>query len=169
MGESWGLETVIRLKLGAHVHTVTRKSATAFDVDGNVVETLLSSNEPGRFDARPQGAAHRVYVVRDGNRVMAQVDGRDYNLTVVGRAASGASSEHAADGGLEAPMPGRVTRVAVSVGDKVKKGQELIVVEAMKMENALTAPDDGVVASLTVKVGDMVAPGSALVVIEALS
>ena len=56
--------------------------------------------------------------------------------------------------------------VAAAVGDAVKRGQELIVVEAMKMENALVAPTDGVVMSVAVKVGDMVAPGPALIVIE---
>jgi 3-methylcrotonyl-CoA carboxylase alpha subunit len=63
-------------------------------------------------------------------------------------------------------MPGRVTRVAVAVGDSVTRGQELIVVEAMKMENALVAPIDGVVTLIEAKVGDMVQPGSPLVVVE---
>ena len=98
--------------------------------------------------------------------MFAQIGGRSYRLTVVSRAAATSSEDEGAQGGLEAPMPGRVTRVAVAVGDVVKRGQELIVVEAMKMENALVAPADGVVKSLAVRVGDMVAPGPALVVLE---
>jgi biotin carboxyl carrier protein len=94
------------------------------------------------------------------------VGDREYDLTVMGRLA--ASEAHSmAEGVLETPMPGRVTRVAVIAGDPVKRGQELIVIEAMKMENALVAPMDGVVKSVAVKAGDMVAPGSALVVVEA--
>jgi biotin carboxyl carrier protein len=57
--------------------------------------------------------------------------------------------------------------VSVVPGEAVRRGQELVVVEAMKMENALLSPEDGVVTSVKVKVGDMVAPGLALVVIEA--
>jgi 3-methylcrotonyl-CoA carboxylase alpha subunit len=67
---------------------------------------------------------------------------------------------------LEAPMPGRVIAVRVGPGEAVTKGQELLVVEAMKMENALRAPRDGAVKSVTVRVGDMVSPGVVLVELE---
>jgi 3-methylcrotonyl-CoA carboxylase alpha subunit len=52
-------------------------------------------------------------------------------------------------------------------GQRVARGEELLVVEAMKMENALRAPRDGVVRAVHVSVGEMVAPGRALVEIEA--
>jgi 3-methylcrotonyl-CoA carboxylase alpha subunit len=60
-------------------------------------------------------------------------------------------------------MPGRVSAVKVALGQRVTKGEELLVVEAMKMENALRAPRDGVVRALHARVGEMVAPGRALV------
>jgi biotin carboxyl carrier protein len=148
----------VRLKAAGHVHNVVRKSATEFEVDGLRVNPEAAAASPGR---------PRVFVARDGDRVFAQVGGRDYRLTVLTRAAAEAAEHGPAQGELEAPMPGRVTRVAVTAGEKVKRGQELIVVEAMKMENALVAPTDGVVTSVAVKVGDMVAPGPALVVVEA--
>ena len=151
----------MRLKVGAHVHNVVRKSETTFEVDGARVELNAVSSSP----ARPS----RALAVREGDRVFAQVGGRSYRLVVMSRAAAAAAEHAPPEGELEAPMPGRVTRVAVAVGDAVKRGQELIVVEAMKMENALVAPMDGVVKSLDVKVGDMVSPGPALVVIEAES
>ena len=59
--------------------------------------------------------------------------------------------------------PGRVSAVKVAVGQRVAKGEELLVVEAMKMENALRAPKDGVVRALHASVGEMVAPGRTLV------
>lgn len=147
----------MRFKVAGHVHNVVRKSANAFEVDGAVV------------DGGDVALRRRVFVVRDGDRVFAQVEGRTYGLTVVSRTAAASGEDASASGGLEAPMPGRVIRVTVAVGDEVKRGQELIVVEAMKMENALVAPSDGMVKSLAVKVGDMVAPGPALIVIEAAS
>ena len=147
----------MRLKVAGHVHNVVRKSATEFEVDG--VRVSLAPAAAPRHS--------RAVVVREGERVFAQVGERNYRLTVMSRAAAEAAEHAPAQGELEAPMPGRVTRVAVAVGDAVKRGQELIVVEAMKMENALVAPEDGVVMSVAVKVGDMVAPGPALIVIEA--
>lgn len=159
----------MRLKISHHVHNVVRKSEGAFEVDGARVEAAVAAQGSGRFEGRTAAGRRRVFVVRDGDHVHAQIDGRPYRLTVVTRAAASAGDDEAAAGGLEAPMPGRVTRVAVAVGDTVKRGQELIVVEAMKMENALVAPSDGVVMSVAVKVGDMVAPGPPLVVIEAVS
>ena len=148
----------MRLKVAGHVHNVVRKSATEFEVDGVRVKAATATATAGR--------QARAFVVREGDHVFAQIRGRNHRLTVMSRAAAEAAEHAPAQGELEAPMPGRVTRVAVAVGDAVKRGQELLVVEAMKMENALVAPTDGVVRSLAVKVGDMVAPGPALVVIE---
>jgi 3-methylcrotonyl-CoA carboxylase alpha subunit len=67
------------------------------------------------------------------------------------------------DGEIEAPMPGRVTAVEVSQGEKVAKGQRLLILEAMKMEHALTAPFDGTVVELTAKAGAQVTEGQMLV------
>ena len=147
----------MRLKFGGHVHNVVRKSETEFEVDGARM-SVTSGASPAR--------SARVFVAREGERVFVQIGGRSYRLTVLTRAAAEAAEHGPVQGELEAPMPGRVTRVAVAVGEKVKRGQELIVVEAMKMENALVAPSDGVVKSVAVKVGDMVAPGPPLIVIE---
>ena len=73
----------------------------------------------------------------------------------------------ASDGTVLSPMPGKVTAVAVADGDRVVKGDTLVVMEAMKMEQALTAPFDGTVAELAVAVGDQVKERVALVRVEA--
>jgi 3-methylcrotonyl-CoA carboxylase alpha subunit len=67
------------------------------------------------------------------------------------------------DGEIEAPMPGKVTAVEVSAGEKVEKGQRLLTLEAMKMEHALTAPFDGTVAELNARAGAQVTEGQLLV------
>lgn len=71
-----------------------------------------------------------------------------------------------ADKTVLAPMPGLVVKVEVEVGQAVKAGQGVIVVEAMKMENELKAPSDGVVASIAVKPGQTVDKGATLLVLE---
>ncbi|MDB5475196.1 MAG: bccA, partial [Phenylobacterium sp.] len=72
----------------------------------------------------------------------------------------------ASDGQVRAPMPGKVTAVAVKVGDTVAKGQTLLTLEAMKMEYALTAPFDGKLATLSAKVGDQVVEGAVLATLD---
>ena len=71
-----------------------------------------------------------------------------------------------AAGGVVAPMPGKVTRVHVAVGDVVTRGAPLLVVEAMKMEHTLNAPSAGTVTVLNGTVGAFVTEGTVLVEIE---
>lgn len=70
------------------------------------------------------------------------------------------------DGSVMAPMPGNIITVSVSEGDRVLRGQPLLVIEAMKMEQTLSAPFDGIVAELRASPGSQVAEGSLLVRIE---
>lgn len=64
---------------------------------------------------------------------------------------------------LNAPMPGNIINIMVKAGDKVVKGQALLILEAMKMENEIMSPRDAVVAGVHVNKGDSVDSGSLLV------
>ncbi|MCI5923448.1 MAG: biotin/lipoyl-containing protein [Oscillospiraceae bacterium] len=66
---------------------------------------------------------------------------------------------------VEAPMPGTILEVKVAVGDTVKAGQPVVVLEAMKMENDIVAPVDGKVTSIVVKKGDVVNSGDVMATI----
>ena len=68
----------------------------------------------------------------------------------------------AGDGAIRAPMPGKVTQLSVKTGDRVAKGQTLLVLEAMKMEHALTAPFDGTVEEVAAELGAQVTEGTVL-------
>jgi 3-methylcrotonyl-CoA carboxylase alpha subunit len=81
--------------------------------------------------------------------------------------ASNDLSRASGNGAIAAPMHGKVLSVSVAKGDKVAKGQRLMVLEAMKMEHALDAATDGVVAELSVAAGDQVSEGTQLILIEA--
>jgi len=63
---------------------------------------------------------------------------------------------------VTAPMPGKILGVKASVGQAVKKGEAIIVLEAMKMENEIVAPSDGTIASINVAAGDSVEAGATL-------
>ena len=60
-------------------------------------------------------------------------------------------------------MPGKVVKVNVSVGQAVKRGEAVLILEAMKMENDIVAPQDGTIASINVSNGDAVESGAVLV------
>ena len=102
---------------------------------------------------------------RDEERVVAFYEGQAYEFALSSRGTGTSHGVH--DGEIEAPMPGRVTAVEVSQGEKVSKGQRLLTLEAMKMEHALTAPFDGTVAELSATAGAQVSEGTILAVIEA--
>ena len=69
-------------------------------------------------------------------------------------------------GGLIAPMPGTVVAVRVAPGDRVRRGDPLILVEAMKMEHSISAPFDGEVREICFAVGDQVEEGDELLSLE---
>ena len=80
-------------------------------------------------------------------------------------AAAPAAAAVAAGTPVTAPLPGNVLSVKVNVGDAVKAGQLLVLIEAMKMENEVLAPADGVVKQIVANKGAVVATGDTLIVI----
>ncbi|KAJ3309049.1 Methylcrotonoyl-CoA carboxylase subunit alpha, mitochondrial [Boothiomyces sp. JEL0838] len=70
------------------------------------------------------------------------------------------------EGGLLTPMPCKISQVSVKAGDTVKKGQTLIILEAMKMEHVMKSPKDGVISKVHYNVGDLVGEGKSLVEFE---
>ncbi|TNF31715.1 MAG: acetyl-CoA carboxylase biotin carboxyl carrier protein subunit [Deltaproteobacteria bacterium] len=127
-----------------------------------------------------------VRVAGDGTLLVTCDDGRTFTASVsresttlwvtaggrttrIREAVGGAGGAAGADGGghgLEAPMPGKVLRVACAAGEAVTQGQTLVIVEAMKMEHAVKAPRDGVVAEVRCEEGALVGAGEPLVILE---
>lgn len=129
--------------------------------DGEVATEVLVSRDPDdtlvfRF---PDGRVQRAVVMRDGKRRWVAARGRVFLASEV----VVKKGQVDLNPSLEAPMPGKVARVLVKVGDRVSKGQTLVTVEAMKMEHALKSPKDGVVELLTAVEGALVSPGTPLV------
>ena len=102
--------------------------------------------------------------VRSENGVLF-IDGEAWEIGLP-RAGQSGHGPASGDGAIMAPMPGIVIAVSVAHGDPVKRGQPLMVIEAMKMEQVLHAPFDGFVAELKAAEGNQVVEGSLLVRIE---
>lgn len=101
------------------------------------------------------------------------VNGTPYNVTVeegagapVAAAPAPAAQGTAGSVKVEAPMPGTILDVKVSVGDSVSSGSVLCILEAMKMENEIVAPQDGTVASVNVSKGDSVEAGQVIITLN---
>ena len=107
------------------------------------------------------GQVRRAIVVRTGDRLLVSLDGRVHAFALGDETRHGAA---ATGGGFTtAPMPGKVVRVLVSVGDAVDAGDPLVVLEAMKMEMTLRAEIGGTVATVGAGAGRMVEAGAVLV------
>jgi len=115
------------------------------------------------------GSTALRFRVRQDARYVTVHDGEQrLGLEVVSRYRRAVSAADGGDGRITAPMPGRVVVLKVAVGDSVSAGQELMVIEAMKMELAIRAPRDGVVAELRAASGDFVDADAVLATLEAL-
>ena len=161
------------------------RAAAAVALASDDQEVQLSGLAGFRLNAEPQnsvtlgrggefraaraddGEMAAVSRFRDEERVVVFYEGQAHEF---GLSSRGSVRGHGvADGVLTAPMPGKVTSIDVSQGDKVAKGQRLLTLEAMKMEHGLTAPFDGRVAQVNAEAGAQVVEGAVLVKVEPVS
>ncbi|MCF7220782.1 acetyl/propionyl/methylcrotonyl-CoA carboxylase subunit alpha [Marilutibacter chinensis] len=110
----------------------------------------------GRISFRIGDRGLRMSVIDDGRTRVVHDGDRRLQLQPVAMYQAGTTGDAAAADALTAPMPGRVVVVRVGEGDEVEAGQELMVIEAMKMELSLKAPRGGTVAQVQAAVGDFV-------------
>ena len=111
-------------------------------VNGNTYEVLVEEADAYTHVAYTAPTAAPVAVTKAATKTAAPVAGGAVKVT--------------------SPMPGTILNVKVSVGQSVKKGDVICVLEAMKMENDIPAPQDGVIASINVQKGANVASGDLL-------
>jgi 3-methylcrotonyl-CoA carboxylase alpha subunit len=150
---------------GEYALTVHYPELTITLPDGKAVQAHYtpSSNDMG-FEARINGEEYNAIVYKNGTNLTVMYAGQHEELTWLDPLHAGESADEKA-GKLTAPMPGKVVAVRVTLGAKVKKGQPLVIVEAMKMEHTITAPADGIVETINANVGDQVDERRELIVL----
>lgn len=144
-------------KLGDAEHNVAlSRSASAYrlHVGEQVVDADLKTGADGRAWLTVGERHVEVVVAVRGDDVFVHIDGEAYQLRYQHpldrlAAAGGGSAEDR----ILAPMPGSIVSVSVAAGDRVTKGQTLLVMESMKMETTIAAPRDGVIAVLSYEKG----------------
>jgi acetyl/propionyl-CoA carboxylase alpha subunit len=138
-------------------HRVSVNEDSGVRVDDVAVKTQLLGDGAVRIHER---TGHVAWVAAAGDVRWVYFDGEVYELEVVrpGRR----MHKGAGPGSLSAPMPATVVRIEVAPGDRVRHGDTLIILEAMKMELPVRASADGVVAAIHCRPGELVQPGVSL-------
>ena len=163
-----GYQDVALLPEGAEAPVVLRlhprEAGFSLDLPEGRIE-VKGEDVAGVLHLSVNGVRRKLRVVRLGDAVTVIEAGQNFAFTMVDVYAPPRRSS-GGGGKVLAPVPGRVTRVMVAVGDAVVRNQPLVVIEAMKTEFTLTAPQDGVVADIRHAVDDMVSDGAELVVLK---
>jgi biotin carboxyl carrier protein len=108
------------------------------------------------------GKSHESYVQQGDDNWQVLLRGRLYPVTVEDerekrlRAAAGSDVAESGEFHLKAPMPGLVVAIPVEEGQEIKKGQVILILESMKMQNELKSPRDGTIGRIRVKTGESV-------------
>ena len=184
----WSKEPMFRLNHQSNKSFIfylskDRKDDEAVEVkvtirNGNTTVTVYSTDETVAFSncflENTQGPKKNI-LFQDGRYTSSAVYKKDaihifYNgdhtklYLPVPKTAVG--TEHDSDHALVAPMPCKISHVQVKAGEKVKKGQTLVIVEAMKMEHVIKSPKEGTIKTVCYKLGDIVEQGKILVEYE---
>ncbi|MFB9366033.1 ATP-binding protein [Kitasatospora albolonga] len=157
----------VRLRPATAAGTPSAWDAT---LDGGPIRTVRAALAPERLHLTVDGLqttfAHTTDSTAAGTVQWLGLDGDAWGVHPYDPVADQARGGDAHHGGLTAPMPGTVTVVKTSPGEQVRRGQPLLVLEAMKMEHVITAPHDGTVSELRAAAGSTVAMDELLVVVE---
>jgi biotin carboxyl carrier protein len=112
---------------------------------------------------------HIAYAAANDSKIFIHLDGRVIELEIVGddmKKFSAEGMEYGAKDQIATPMPGKVVKILVNVGDRIELGQALVIVESMKMENEIKSPTNGTVISIHFKDGDLVEPNKPIIKLE---
>lgn len=115
-----------------------------------------------KYNIKVNGVSYEVEVEEIGGSAGVPKAAAPVKAAPASAPASQAAVSAGGANSIKAPMPGTIVKVNVKAGDSVKKGDVLLVLEAMKMENDITAPQDLTVASVAVSQGASVATGDVL-------
>ncbi len=158
---------LVRTPLGDAQFSLSVENKDQDSEDPREISCELLAAQDGWVQVRLHGVTRRARVLRRGGITWVSVQGENYRFDPPARRSRGGGS--GGETRVEAPMPGTVLEVLVANGDSVEEGQDLLVVEAMKMEHRLRAGKPGVIRNLQVAVGDRVDAGVALLEVEAES
>ena len=134
-----------------------------YTINGNVYKVHINSVVDDIAEVEVNGTPYQVKMEKPAKKQMvtlkrpAQAPTTPSGESVITRPAASTTQ-----GAIKSPLPGVILQLKCNVGDTVKRGQVLLILEAMKMENDIVAPQDGTVASINAAAGDAVEAGATL-------
>ncbi len=155
-----------------HEHVVEFENASSGTIDGNAFQWDVLKVKDGSFHVIKDNKSYNVEVVKADVKeksFVISVNGNKYSLSVKDKfdellqslGLDSMASKKVNE--IKAPMPGLVVEVKIAEGDTVKKGDAILVLEAMKMENNIKSPTDGVIKKIHVKKGMAVEKNQVLI------
>ena len=135
----------------------------SFDINDGTVAKVIEWSTSG-IDIEVNNSRFFSKVTRDNENIVIHGPWGDALFTILPRFTLPGSEALA--GGLVAPMPGKVVDLKVKAGSKVKKGDTLVILEAMKMEHQVKAPEDGKITKVLIKKEDQLENGALLMVLD---
>lgn len=136
------------------------------EIDGNTHEAALRALGGGDYLLTLNGAVHRVWLARQGDTVFIHADGRAWKAEALDPLREASDAAGASSDTVRATMPGTVVSVSCKAGDRVKKGDALLVIESMKLQTTIAAPRDGIVEACHVEAGGSFEKDVTLVTLE---
>ena len=136
-----------------------------FTISGKQYEVEVQSFENDKAQVVVNGTQYEVDVEREKEEAKPVVAPRPKAAPAAAATPAAAPAGDANGVKAVAPLPGTIMQIFVNVGDQVKRGDKILMYEAMKMENNVLAEADGVIKDIKVKVGDNVLQGAVLAII----
>ena len=132
-------------------------------INGNVYKVIINNIEETVAEVEVNGTPYKVEMDKPTKKQVVTIKRPIQTTTAPIIKPQQVSTGAAA---LRSPLPGIILNIAVKAGDPIKKGQKVLILEAMKMENVINSDRDGVVKEIKVNQGDSVLEGADLVIIE---
>ena len=155
------MDEIFSIDLAERDGLITVSSINIDGEDTELPEVIISKlDDRSRVSVDINGNLRFAHVAKVGDKWWIHFDGDIFTISELEK---GAKSSEKMEGGLSAPMPGTVLDVMVREGQRVREGQPLMTMEAMKMEHRILAPKAGEVISINYNQGERVDMGSVLV------
>ena len=141
-----------------------------YKINGSPYKVVVQNAEGTTVELEVNGTPYVVEIEQTTKKPVTRIQrhesSSDASAPIANKPAVKRSAAAAGSIVVNSPLPGTIFDLLVKVGDTVKKGQTIVVLEAMKMENNIQAPSDGKISRVSVIKGDAVLEGAELVVIE---
>lgn len=138
-------------------------------VNENSIEAAIIAVSENHLVLNINGRSHKAYIAGEDPNLLVHIDGQIIALTRTDgekKSFSAGDQEFGAKDRVMSPMPGKVVKVLVEIGETVKARQPLLIVESMKMENEIKSPTDGKVTAINFVAGDLVGTGQPIILLE---